>query len=79
MYADDTTLSVSGATAHEVEQKLYNVSAEWITKNRLVLNSDKTFVMVIGSRANLKKIESFNVYMNTTLLNRVHSIKWVFW
>ena len=33
--------------------------------------------MVIGSRANLKKIESFNVYLNTTLLNRVHSIKCV--
>ena len=28
----------------------------WITKNRLVLNSDKTFVMVIGSRANLRKL-----------------------
>ena len=78
MYADDTTLSVSGATAHEVEQKLtlgLNEVMTWITKNRLVLNSDKTFVMVIGSRANLKKIESFNVYLNTTLLNRVHSIK----
>ena len=59
MYADDTTLSVSGATAHEVEQKLtlgLNEVMTWITKNRLVLNSDKTFVMVIGSRANLKKI-----------------------
>ena len=44
-------------------------------KNRLVLNSDKTCVMVIGSRANLKKIESFNVYINTILLNRVHSTK----
>ena len=56
MYADDTTLSVSGATAHEVEQKLtlaLNEVMTWITKNRLVLNSDKTFVMVIGSRANL--------------------------
>ena len=31
--------------------------------------------MVIGSRENLKKIESFNVYINTTLLNRVHSTK----
>ena len=47
----------------------------WITKNRLVLNSDKTCVMVIGSRDNLKKIESFNVYINTILLNRVHSTK----
>ena len=31
--------------------------------------------MVIGSRAYLKKIESFNVFINATLLNRVHSTK----
>ena len=43
--------------------------------NRFVLNSDKTYVMVIGSRAYLKKIESFNVFINATLLNRVHSTK----
>ena len=47
----------------------------WITKNRLVLNSDKTCVMLIGSRANLRKVESFNVYLNDTLLNRVRSAK----
>ena len=43
--------------------------------NRLVVNSDKTCVMVIGSRAYLKKIESFNLFINATLLNRVHSTK----
>ena len=78
MYADDTTLSVSGTTGSEVEQKLTIALHElmtWITKNRLVLNSDKTCVMVIGSRAYLKKIESFNVFINATLLNRVHSTK----
>ena len=32
MYADDTTLSVSGATSHEVEQMLNEVMT-WITKN----------------------------------------------
>ena len=67
MYADDTTLSVSGTTGSEVEQKLTIALHElmtWITKNRLVLNSDKTCVMVIGSRAYLKKIESFNVFIN---------------
>ena len=31
--------------------------------------------MVIGSRANLKKVESFNVYLNKNLLSRVHSAK----
>ena len=71
MYADDTTLSVSGTTGSEVEQKLTIALHElmtWITKNRLVLNSDKTCVMVIGSRAYLKKIESFNVFINATFV-----------
>ena len=78
MYADDTTLSVIGTTGSEVEQKLTIALHElmtWITKNQLVVNSDKTCVMVIGSRAYLKKIESFNVFINATLLNRVHSTK----
>ena len=55
-----------------------NLRAEWsyyvdYQKTGSSLISDKTCVMVIGSRANLKKIESFTVYINTTLLNRVHS------
>ena len=54
-----------------------NVSADsmdWIPNNVPQINNNnnnnyyKTCVMVIGSRANLKKIESFNVYINTTLL-----------
>ena len=72
------TLSVIGTTGSEVEQILTIALHElmtWITKNRLVVNSDKTCVMVIGSRAYLKKIESFNVFINATLLNRVHSTK----
>ena len=79
MYADDTTLSVSGTTGSEVEQKLtialHELNMTWITKNRLVLNSDKTCVMVIGSRVYLKKMESFNVFINATLLYRIHSTK----
>ena len=65
MYADDT-LSVIGTTGSEVEQKLTIALHElmtWITKNRLVVNSDKTCVMVIGSRVHiLRKLNLLCVY-----------------
>ena len=49
MYADDTTVSVSGKSKEEVEAKLIQALSEtstWIRKNRLILNSDKTKVML---------------------------------
>lgn len=64
MYADDTTLTVSANDATVVEEKLtvaLNRVMAWIKENRLVLNTAKTCVMLIGSPANLKKIESFTI------------------
>ena len=78
MYADDTTLTVSGNSVAEVEQKLSFALEElmvWINQNRLVLNTEKTCVMVIASRANLKKITSFNVSINGKVLKRVNVAK----
>ena len=67
MYADDTTLTVSANDATVLEEKLtvaLNRVMAWIRENRLVLNTDKTCVMIIGSRANLRKIESFTISLN---------------
>ena len=53
MYADDTTISVSGKTKTEVEANLtqaLNETSSWISKNKLILNSDKTKVMLLGSK-----------------------------
>ena len=47
MYADDTTLTVSGKHVNEIEEKLTNSVCQvmdWINANRLVLNVDKTTV-----------------------------------
>ncbi|XP_038047474.1 uncharacterized protein LOC119721465 [Patiria miniata] len=64
MYADDTTLTVNGKTTADVEHKLsvalMQISS-WLNTNRLVLNYDKTNVMIIGSRAKLKDVVDFRV------------------
>ena len=78
MYADDTTLMVSGSSVTDVEQKFSFALQElmvWINHNRLVLNTDKTCVMVIASRANLNKITSFKVSINGKALKRVNVAK----
>ena len=56
MYADDTTLYVSGTSLHDVQNKLQedvNALKHWIEDNRLHLNAEKTKLMVIGSRQRL--------------------------
>ena len=78
MYADDTTLTVSAYDATVVKEKLtvaLNRVMAWIKENRLVLNTEKVCVMLIGSRANLKKIESFTISLNGNLFKRVQFTK----
>ena len=78
MYADDTTLTVSGNDVREVEEKLSNGVTkvmEWIIANRLVVNLDKTAVMLIGSRAKLNCAGDFNVTVCGNVLKRVKVAK----
>ena len=78
MYADDTTLTVHGKTTTEVEHKLSTALmqiSEWLTRNRLVLNYDKTNVMVIGSKTKLRDTADFKVEINGIDLRRVHKTK----
>ena len=52
MYADDTTLSVSGCDIKDIERKLTADMAEitkWINKNKLALNVTKTKCMLLTS------------------------------
>ena len=39
----------------------------WTDENRLVLNLDKTNVMVIGSKSKLSEVEDFNVTVEETV------------
>ena len=78
MYADDTTLTVSGTDACEVEEKLSNGVSKvmkWVNANRLVVNLDKTSVMLIGPRAKLNYSDDFKVNVCGTVLKRVKVAK----
>ena len=60
MYADDTTLYVTGSSLNEMQAKLQNdlnSIHKWILDNKLSLNTDKTKFIVVGSK---QKINSCN-------------------
>ena len=83
MYADDTTLTVSETHANEIKQKLSNGVCQvmnWIDANKLVLNVDKTMVMLIGSRRKLNGIETLLCYGEWLCLEQGqgYEVSWCF-
>ena len=80
MYADDTTLYVSGTSLHDVQNKLQedvNALKHWIEDNRLHLNAEKTKLMVIGSRQRLRicNNESIHIEYDGKVIERCFTIK----
>ena len=80
MYADDTTLSVSGKDPKEISSKLTADLASimnWLTVNKLFLNTDKTNVMLIGTAGKLSNVneDDFTVSVNGKHLERVTKAK----
>lgn len=66
MYADGTTLSVTGSDAKDISNKLTSDLRGvmcWLKKNKMFLNTDKTNVMLIGTGAKLRNVNvnDFNV------------------
>ena len=56
IFADDTNLTISGATATEIQDNLeieLNKVHMWLLANKLTLNGKKTEFMLIGSRQRL--------------------------
>ena len=52
MYADDTTLECCASTVDEVQIKLQNsinLAHRWFADNRLIVNTKKSSVMLLGS------------------------------
>ena len=80
MYADDTTISVSGASKEELESKLNTVLKEvydWTVKNKLLMNLTKTKVMMIGSNQRCSNLpdKNLNVKLNEATIECVHETK----
>ena len=67
-YADDSTLTISGpdpeTVSHQIGEK-YKALDTFMLNNRLVLNSDKTHLLVLSSPHRHRKFDNFNVSLNT--------------
>ena len=81
MYADDTNLSVTGESASDIEVRLNteleNVH-EWLTANKLTLNTEKTEYMIIGSYkriSNLQKEDEIKIRIGDNEIKRVKTTK----
>ena len=62
MYADDTHLTYAGVSTDNIESCLNNDLAKvhnWLTANKLTLNTTKTEFMLIGSRQRLSTLTNF--------------------
>ena len=79
MFADDTTLTVSGKSIQEVEGAINHDLASikcWLFSNKLSLNLVKTEYLLIGSRYNINNLLTApNVYVGDTPINRVRVTK----
>ena len=59
IFADDTNISVKGASLDQISNKLnseINKVSSWLMANKLTLNLTKAEYMIIGSKHNLAKI-----------------------
>ena len=78
MYADDTTLTTSSNTALNIESTLnreIKLISEWMKVNNLILNTNKTKFMLIGTRQRLNKMGPVSVLINEAPVERVTRYK----
>ena len=79
LFADDTNLSVHGATAGDIEEKLesdLNNVHNWLLVNKLTLNVKKTEYMLIGSRQKLSQVKiDPDLHIGSESIGRVSSTK----
>ena len=67
-FADDSTITISNSDAKVLETKVnekYKSVSEYMTNKRLMLNSDKTHLIIMTSQAQHKKNENFGIKLDT--------------
>ena len=80
LYADDSALLVRGKNPSIIAQHLSsNLKScrNWLTDNRLSLNLGKTEVILFGTKRKLKKVDSFYIKCDDTIINSVKSGKYL--
>ena len=68
MYADDSTFSLSCRSVEELNENLdkkYQQIAKYMEKNKLILNSDKTHLLIMTSARKHANHQDFGIYLNT--------------
>ena len=68
LFADDSTYSISNNDPNQLKQDIdakYKVIANYMSRNKLVLNTDKTHLLVMASRAAHRENVNFGITLNT--------------
>ena len=77
-YADDSTYLFSSSDPSELSDKLtsvYKIIADYMGNNRLVINDDKTHLVVMGSKANNMKRNLVEIIAGNTTIRPTPSEK----
>lgn len=64
LFADDTLLCMAGKQVQEMVSDLngeLDIMYDWLCKNKLKLNTEKTKCMILGSKSNCKKYDSLGL------------------
>ena len=78
LYADDSTVHISGKSKPEIEHKLQadaNESDDWSIRNKLPIHYGKSTTMTLGTRYKIREVGHLNISIGNTSLNSVHSQK----
>ena len=81
MYADDTSFHVSGKNIEEINKRLNKdagIVSSWCDNNRMIINTEKTKSMLIGSKQRIALLghpSSLSIIVNNSLLKNVNCEK----
>ena len=80
MYADDTALFFADRniqTIQSVLQEDLNAVGEWFSLNRVLVNCDKTNVMLFGSKQRLARSQGLSLFLLGKLLELSNTVKYL--
>ena len=78
MFADDSTIAVTGKTVAHIQNKLTNdfkQVAQWMSRNKLTLHVGKTKVQLIGTYIKVTKNTKIEVMYEGQQLEQVYTVK----
>ena len=80
LYADDTVLFFAGRNIQTIQSALQedlNAVGEWFSLNRLLVNCNKTNVMLFGSKQRLARSQGLSLFLLGKLLELSNTVKYL--